>query len=286
MSSTGVVLTLDDVFTAVRRRWRMIVVISAISVALAGALGFLWPDRYAATTIITVEPIAVIANAGSANTVNMETERVVAVSSAVLAPASEQLGDVSVATLRDAVQVSVPKGSQVLEFTATLPDPEQAADAANAVAESYRAQRIANAERVTGEAADRVMDQLTSLETERRLQVEQGGSAASIEVVQLQIEALQQSLAALTSLTFNPGSTVTEATPPRDSASPSIVVFLAAGLVLGLLVGMFATIVSARRAHAVRHAHARVPATVSTSSSNARKPRQKSAPTPRAKSTR
>lgn len=257
MSSTGVVLTVDDVFTAVRRRWRLIAITSAVGLVVAAALGILWPDRYAATTIITVEPIAVIANAGSANTVNMETERVVALSSAVLGPASEQLGGVSVATLRDAVQVSVPKGSQVLEFTATLADPRQAADAANAVAESYRAQRIANAERVTSEAAERVMLQLTALGTQRREQQETGGTEASIEVVQLQIEALQRSLAALTSLTFNPGTLVTEATPPNDSASPSIVVFLAAGLVLGLLVGMFATIVLARRSPAVRQSHPR-----------------------------
>lgn len=235
-------LTLDDVVRRIVRERRILAIVFVVAVVLAGVAGLLWPNRYEATATLTVEPVAVV-DAGAETTVNMETEQVVATSTEVLSPAAEALGDVSVETLAAGLVVTVPRGSQVLEFSYTSASPSGAAETANAIAVSYREQRVANAEEIVRQATDNLSGRISELEG--RLSTAEPGSAEA-RSLELQIQTLQERLALIVSNTFYPGSLVSPATTPTDATKPSMLIFLAGGAFLGLLVGAFAALLRRR----------------------------------------
>ncbi|WBU38839.1 Wzz/FepE/Etk N-terminal domain-containing protein [Homoserinibacter sp. YIM 151385] len=240
-------LTLDEAARRVVRERRLLIAVILVAVLAAGVIGFLWPSRYEATATLTVEPVAVV-DPGSSATVNMETERVVATSTEVLGPAAESLGGTSPEALAGALEVLVPRGSQVLEFTVTDAVPARAAEAANAIAESYREQRVANAEGIVQQAESNLTDRIAELEARLDGTADDSATARSLE---LQIQTLQERLALVVSNTFYPGSVVSPATTPTDATKPSILIFLAGGAFLGLLVGVFAALLRRRPEDAV-----------------------------------
>lgn len=243
MPTSGNIASVDDLVVSLLQRWRVLVGVTVVVLGLAVGLAFLWPTSYAATATLTVEPLALNPAAGQSTDVNMETERAVATSSTVLGPAAAELGGITSAGLAGALQVSVPKGAQVLEFTVTLPNGDRAAAAANAIAGAYSDQRVANAERVVDDARQKLTERIVALEAS----VPRGDdNTATNRAVSLQIIALQESLATLSSATFSPGTLVGPATTPLESTRPSLMLFIVGGLFLGVLVGSFAALGRAR----------------------------------------
>ena len=238
--STNSSLTLSDLFHSVRTQWRSFIVVVLVALAIGIASGILLPDEFAASASLTVEPVDVT---GTATSVNMDTERVVAASTSVVMTAAEDVPTLSPGALKNALTVNVPKGSQILEFTVTHPSAELAAQAANAVATAYNAQRIAMAERDVKNAVATLTDRVTALESTKAVEGEksQAGKAASV-----QIEALEVNIATLNAATFTEGTLVSPAITPRSSTKPSLVVFGAGALVFGLLVGGFVALGRAR----------------------------------------
>ena len=248
--STNSSLTLSDLFASVKKQWRPFVAIIALFGAAGIAVGVFFPQEYAATAALTVESLDV---AQSSSAVNMETERVVASSTSVLMQAVKDAPGMSVPQLKSALAVSVPKGSQVLEFSVTLDDPESAAVAANAVASAYSALRVANAEESVATASETLTARITALETKKAAEGEDSkvGRAATI-----QIQALEASLATLNSTTFNPGTIVSPAIAPTDSTRPSLVVFGGGAFAFGLIVATFVAMYRARSKEAAAAATA------------------------------
>lgn len=234
-------LTLSDLTHSVKTEWRAFLIVVVVALAVGIASGILVPDEYAAAASLTVEPVDVT---GTATSVNMDTERVVAASTSVVTAAVTGLPTLTTGALKSALTVSVPKGSQVLEFTVTLEDPQVASDAANAVAAAYNSQRIDLARNSVEDAVGTLTDRVTALESTKAVEGEnsQAGKAASV-----QIAALEVNIATLNAATFTEGTIVSPAVAPRSSTKPSLAVFGAGALVLGVLVGGFVALGRARR---------------------------------------
>lgn len=235
--------TLDDLFRSVVRSWYVLVGTVVAFVVAAVGLFLVFPQTYTASAQHTVEPISVLSTGSSFNTVNMETERVVATSTAVVQRASEQLGDVSVGTLRDATVVEVPRNSQVLIFQVTARSGKTAAEWANALAKAYGEQRTENARTVVDQTNEELTKTIADLQALLASQPEGSNARAT---TQLQLQALLDQQARLTSTSLFSGLLVTPADLPSGSNRPSVVVFIAAGLFLGMLVGGIAALVTSR----------------------------------------
>jgi uncharacterized protein involved in exopolysaccharide biosynthesis len=234
-------LTLSDLTHSVRTHWRSFLIVVVVALAIGIASGILVPDEYAASASLTVEPVDVT---GTATSVNMDTERVVAASTSVVLAAVADVPALTAAELKSDLAVSVPKGSQVLEFTVTHADPQVASEAANAVATAYNAQRITLAKKGVADSVTTLTDRVTALESTKAVEGEnsQAGKAASV-----QIEALEANIATLNAATFTEGNLVSPAVTPRSSTKPSLAIFGAGALVFGVLVGGFVALGRARR---------------------------------------
>ncbi len=229
---------LEDVYRSIARQWRVLVVVASLVAVAATVLGLIWPDRYTATASVTVE--AIPAADGSTPDVNMETQRLIARSTEVLSIAVDEIEDTSVSGLRSQLEVTIPRGSQVLEFRVTTGDAERSAELANTIATAYLDQRTAAAQRRISEASDALAStaeelraQLAALEPENPLRLSLEG----------QVRALDTQRAVLIATSINAGSLIDPATPPEDSNTPGLYVFVGAGIFLGLFVGAFVALI-------------------------------------------
>lgn len=237
--------TLEDLYRSIARGWLLLVAFAIAFAVLALGAFEVWPQKFEATAVMTVEPLTVSsAGQGSGTGVNMETERVVATSSEVLTLAAKTLGTPSISELRDGVVVSVPKGSQVLAFTVTAEDPMTAAQQANAIANAYSERRVANAEAVVADAITFLSGRIAELETQLAAA---DPLSENTQTLQAQIVSLQNSQAALTSTTFYSGALISPAVEPSSSTRPSVAVFVAGGLFIGLFLGSFCALLYGRR---------------------------------------
>lgn len=237
----------EDVYRSVTRQWRVLVIVAVAIAVAATALGMIWPDRYTATASVTVEAIPTAGEA--APSVNMETQRLIARSTEVLSLAADTLVGSSVAGLRDELEVTIPRGSQVLEFRVTTGSAEGSAEIANTIAAAYLEQRTAVAERRISEAsdtlastADELRTQFSGLEADNPLR----------ESLEGQIRALDTQRAVLIATSIDAGTLIDPAAPPQDTNTPSLYVFVGAGVFLGLFVGAFTALIVDRIAETRR----------------------------------
>lgn len=222
----------------------LVLVGTIVAFALVGlGIFMIYPQKYTAEAQHTVEPISVLSTGSSFNTVNMETEKVVATSTAVLERAVETLDDTSIEALRVNTVVEVPRNSQVLIFQVTANTPKLAAERANALAAAYGEQRTDNARAVVEKTTAELGTSITQLQTVLDSQPEGSSERAA---TQLQLQALLDQQARITATPFYSGMLVTPADPPQQSNRPSVLVFVAAGLFLGILVGAIAALIVSR----------------------------------------
>lgn len=242
--------TLEDLYRGIARGWKALAITIVLCLLLAFAGFRVFPERYAATAVHTVEPISVLSTGSSFATVNMDTEQIVATSTGVLQAAADAMDDGATARdLADATQMEVPRGSQVLRFIVTTASPSTSAEWANAIASAYGDQRAEAARDVVEQTSSEL--QRTIDELRERLDASQEGTP-EYAATELQLEALVGEQARLLSTPFYSGSLITPAVEPNDSTRPALLVFLAGGLFLGLLLGSFAALAWA--SHAAKRA--------------------------------
>jgi len=228
---------LEDVVRSIARQWKVLVIVALVISVAATVLGLMWPNRYTATASVTVEAIPTVADV--APDVNMETQRLLARSTEVLSIADDRLGDTSVPALRGQLEVTVPRGSQVLEFHVTTGDAERSAEVADAIATAYLDQRTAAAEQRIVEASDSLASTAEELRTQLAALAPDNPLRESLDG---QIRALDSQRAVLIATTIDAGSLIDPAAPPLDTDTPGLYVFVGAGVFLGLLVGAFAAL--------------------------------------------
>jgi capsular polysaccharide biosynthesis protein len=125
------------------KHWKIIASITVIAGLVAGLLGFLGSPSYETKAGVVSTPEFSITSDEEASALNIERETLIALakSTTVASQVIEQLGDRlepgerSLASLISKVQVK--NQGDFIEITVKDPDPEQAADIANAWAESY-----------------------------------------------------------------------------------------------------------------------------------------------------
>lgn len=222
---------LADLMITLGRRWPVILVTTLFCAALGFVLGVTAPRNYTATATLTVSPITTspFSSAAVNQQINITTERAILSSGEVAAIAAKELGEkVSSGSLQSNTETAAPSGSQILEVSVTLADPQRAADQANALAKAYLQFRSEGAAEVAAGYIVQIDERLKGLNDQASLTESQ---------VQ-QRQDLQQQKTSLTLASASPGRLIGTATAPDQQSSMGALVFMAAGTMGGLLLGL------------------------------------------------
>ena len=237
---------LRELAAQVSRRWIVLVASIILVTSASLAASFMVPKEYTAAASLTVSPLTTnpFSSAAVNQQVNINTERAILASKEVARLASSQLGSgaASPSALLRQVDVAAPSGSQVLEVSVTMPDAQQAADYANAMAAAYlRFRAEGAAEQASGYVAA-LSEEITRLSAIQN-PTEQQAQRLS--------DAIQQRQN-LNLVADSPGRIIGVASPPSWPSSLSRVSFLVAGLIGGILVGVVGALIRERLDRRVR----------------------------------
>lgn len=240
------IIGLSDFAGTLRGQWRLVALSMTFVTAACLALGSAVPKEYTAVAALTVSPLTTNPfSSGAVNQqINITTERAILGSNEVARIASEDLGRLNFtpSALLERTNVAAPSGSQVLEVSVTMPEPQEAADFANALAAAYLKFRSEGAAEVAAgyiSNLDREIAQLSSLQNRTAQQSQRLSDAA-------------QQRETFILVADSPGRIIGVATPPTEPSSLKPVTFLAAGLVGGLLAGTAAALLWERIDRKVR----------------------------------
>lgn len=245
----GPIDSFSGLVAAILERWRMVVACLLVGVVVAVGAFLVLPTNYFTTATVQVAAVSANPLTGTVNPVDMTTERIVAGSEVVARRAAEALGDVNkVGSLQSSLTVGNPSGSFILDFTATGPTPEAAAERANAFATAYLADREETARAIGATVNESLAAQIDTLQGTLAV-----ASPAEAQAIADQIADLRGQQIALASLAIFPGTIVSQALAENGSARIGPMVFLVGGLALGGLVGLFAALVADRLDPRVRN---------------------------------
>lgn len=265
---------------AIRRRWILVAAITVCFGVAAAVITMFLPRTYESTTSVLVAPVASgtdadIANARTKGEINLDTEAQIVRSVALAEDVADEIRfDLPAREIAEAVSVTVPANSQVLNITFEAATAESARAGAEAYAQAYLDQRRAGSEELIAEAKSALEDQLAVLQEQFTAETARSQDKASSEVERAiassrrdvligQISTLDAGIASLTRSTVNPGHVLSAANFPSSPTSPSQVINLAAGLLVGLLVGLGLAVAMGMLDHRVRKPRdLRVPRTV------------------------
>jgi polysaccharide biosynthesis transport protein len=236
------VVTIGQFFATLRRQFVLVLVCLVLGVGLSAALLIKTPKTYQSTAVVDITPtLPTSSGSGSNNGVNTITEAKIATSSSVALGAAKKLGfNGTPSELAQHVTVTSPLSSQVLNITFASASAQGAADGANAFAQSYLDYRTTTAQADLQLRIARINDQISQLQQKKT----PGGSG--------QIQQLLNQLNTYRTMVVTPGQVAgTAAVPPRPSA-PKPYLYLAGGLLLGLLLGAVLAMLRDRRDDRVR----------------------------------
>jgi capsular polysaccharide biosynthesis protein/Mrp family chromosome partitioning ATPase len=255
-----------DYTGVLRRRWW--VALGVLVICLVGAVGYLAvaSKSYTATASVYVSPTGDTSSQSSSSSskdtsVNLYTEATLVNSGQVTAIASKTLhSSLSDYQLSKTVHVTVPANSQVLDIACEAPTAAGAATCANEFASAYLQNRTANAKA----AIDQELASLTG--KVKALQKTISGLNNSISHLpsdsptrisdqtaetsdSTQLTSLNQQVADLTNASTNVsgGYRSTTATAPGKPTSPDKTIVLAAGLIIGAILGLLVAFIWDRR---------------------------------------
>ncbi|HST46800.1 Wzz/FepE/Etk N-terminal domain-containing protein [Jatrophihabitans sp.] len=242
------VVTMGQFFATLRRQLALVLVLTLLGVALATALFFTTPKTYQATAVVDVSPTS----GGSASSVSTITESRIVTSTSVVEAAQQTLGYAgSLSALADQVTVTSPLDSQVLNITFAAATAQGAAAGANAFAHAYLDYRTQIAQQDTARRVGRVQSQIADLQKKLAALSQNDTQRGSL---QNQIQQLQNQLNAYQTSVVNPGQLAGEAVQPSAPSSPKKLLYLAGGLLIGLLAGVITAVLRDRRYDRVRTA--------------------------------
>ncbi len=233
--------TAVDYLRAVRRRWRLVVLVVVVCAGTALGVSLSSEKQYDATVQLLLrgqEPIdALFDPGGSASSRDPERALNTEVQLIKIGPTANlvrrQLGlERTADELLDQVEVTTSSTSDIVELSVRDPDPVLAARIANALAEAYVQFRVDSARQRYREAADLAQQQLLALApVERR--TPQGR----------ELQARRRDLQIAAGLQTGGAELVRRASVPDSAARPRPKLAAAIGIVLGLLLGVGAALV-------------------------------------------
>ena len=236
----GSFFDLRDYVQVVKRRRKLILIVTAVAVALAFVWTRLQTPVYTATSELLVrEPFTgAAAPISGVDPLNMENERQIMTSLPVADIASKQLNlGESARQLLSRISVTVPKDADVLTVQFQHTSPEIAAQGAQAFANAYLQFSRERAEGLVTEAATAINGRIQDLKASQQ---PNGPTIAAT------IAALEAQATSLRSAPIDPGEILVDAEVPRGASSPNLMVNIVLALLLGLFVGLVAAFIRER----------------------------------------
>ncbi len=274
-SNSPYALELTDYLTVLRRRWRVVLVLTCCGLLAGAAVVTLAAKEYTATASVYVTELSGGDNqavGGLHRAVNMDNEADVVQSQTVAELASRRLRPrVAPSVLGGRVSVAVPPNTTVLNISCRASSADRAAACANAIAAAYLSVRLAG-------ATDPLSHAVGTLRSSRRLLAEQIGkldsalrgrpssspaaatgraelkaAGAQLGTVVSRLNTLEPELAARQA----PGNTlaghiITPAKPPASPSSPRTLLIVVSGLLAGLIIGLLAAFLKDHRDERLR----------------------------------
>lgn len=250
-SSGQSVVTIGQFFGTLRRRLLLVLTLVVLGLLAAGALLLGTPKTYQATAVVDISPTS---SSGANSAVSTITESRIVTSTSVALAAKQTLAFPGTPTeLAQRVAVTSPLASQVLNITYTADSAQGAADGANAFAHAYLDYRTLIAQKDITLRIGRIQSQVSDLQKSlAALKTAQNDPQRGL--LQNQIQQLQNQLNNYQTSVISPGQVAGAALVPASPSSPRPVLYLAGGLLFGLLVGIILAVLRDRRDDRVRNA--------------------------------
>ena len=242
MSEPAQQVDFQVVLRALRRRWRLILLVTLVSGGLALGVSLLMPDRYEASADLLFHPADPAPNIDPNEPLPDSSQAPERVAATNLALASldrvatlvetKLKTDLTAKELRDRVKLDPQGQADIVTITATGDTPQQAAQIANAFANQVVAARRVAAQQKIQRVIDAINAKLAgtpssdAIADELRRRAEQLGVERQLETGEVEIAE--------------------EAVPPRDKSSPKPLRNTVIGLLLGLILGSLLAIVLQR----------------------------------------
>ena len=249
--------TLDYGLLLRRRGW---VVVCGLLIGLVFAYAYidLTPKSYRSTAMVLVKATeadrGAVAGGRTSSPINLDTESQLVRSAVVAARAQKLLrSPQSPAKLVSHVHVTVPANTSVLAISYQADTASAALQGAHSFAEAYLQNRVEAAKAEVGVQVKSLREQVE----ERQNELEDWtGKAASLpssssdaayagaqeRVILDQISELNRRLSPLVTADLNPGRIITDAQLPRRPSAPVPLLYLASGLMAGLLFGLIVAV--------------------------------------------
>jgi Mrp family chromosome partitioning ATPase len=251
------VIGVADVVRIPLRRLRiMLGMTAAVTLAVLGYLLFV-PATWAATAVVVLRPVVTdpftYPSGGADRAVNMTAENGIATGNEVIDATSRAVHR-SAQDTRDALTVEVPTGGQVLRFGYAGRTESEAVTGANAAAQAYLTVRAAGYQQqrvallasydttITAVTAQRSTAQKTLPKKGGSAPVPPGTQAVLDQVRSLndQVAQLANQRAKISSADLSPGAVTSAARAPAASDHDAAWLYVLAGLLGGLLLGVLA----------------------------------------------
>lgn len=233
---------LSDMAASLRRRWPVVVASAGVGLVLGAFVSVLVPDRYEATTAVSVNPIdvdAVGSSTDASRSVSMPTEAGVATSARVAAAAARDLApreSLTAEQVADATTVESTDGSLILDIRFSGSSAQQAGAGADAVAKAYLSTRRSEATTAIERLVTTTQEQVAAVQAASADPANAG--PISQRSLGVQADALGATLARLGATTVDPGQVVGDAGSSTHRSTPGALSLGVAGLFLGLLAGV------------------------------------------------
>ncbi|MFF5181156.1 lipopolysaccharide biosynthesis protein [Micromonospora sp. NPDC000316] len=242
-------VTLTDLLRVPLHRIRLVGAVAAFG--LLAALGYvlLLPGAVTASAVVAVRPVVTDAftpsGAAADRAVNMNVESGIATGTEVVQRLAGEGGDQR--DVRDALEVEVPTGGQILRFSYTDRSTDAAVRNANLAAQTYLDVRRGMYERQRAEMLKRYDESLAEVEKQRELLQRRIASArdgsldaaiAELGGTNNQLTQLKSSRTEIAAVDVNPGWITQSAENILVSSSRHTVLYVLAGLLGGALLGV------------------------------------------------
>ncbi len=255
---------IGDYIGVLRRRVWIVLAFTCVGLLLSGVYIVVHHKSYLATASVYVNSNAAnatqLVGGRTSGAINMDNEAQIVQSDAVASLVAKNLGRVaSLSTLIKQVTVTVPPNTTVLQISCSQGSAARAAKCAQDFANSYLISRQATAQAKINTDLKQEKARAAPLEAQvvalqNKINALPANSPkltadrSELENIASQLGPLRSTIASLgASTNFNAGYIITNAVPPTSPSSPRKSLYLPAGLMLGLLIGLIAAFVIERR---------------------------------------
>jgi capsular exopolysaccharide synthesis family protein len=252
------VVDLRDYAGVLRRRFRLILAVTAFVTALAAAYSFTRTPVYTATAVVLVQPATSSSQFRPDQLVSLDTEARLVKSEPVAEIAKETMGSaLTTVELLKKVDVRVTPDTLVLDVAFTDGNAGEAADGANAFADAYLEYKKERAIAAAADDRKGIQDRIDELEQEladvdAQIDAAPPGSPEEQDAqrardsITAQIAVLTSEFASSVVAETNPGEVILPAQAPTAPSSPKHVLNLAMGFLVGVFLGIVAAFVRDR----------------------------------------